>query len=200
MIGIHRIHAELLTPSAFEPFGQVLGPKQSEPVTNRTFLEKGLVRIRDEIPGGRVSDFDVLDYWPGIADLSRDVLKLGYLRPRLRPLRFSWMERHLRGTQAFIPVGGKRSILPVAPPRDLDKEFALPNLNEIRAFLLDGTRGVNLCVGTWHWTPIPLEENADFIILVREKAALEDLNFVDLEARLNVSVEIAVEKHVPKNP
>ena len=77
MIRVHSIHAEPLTPSTFEPFGQVLGPKQSEPVTNRTFLEKGLIRIRDEIQVERVADFDVLDYWPGIADLSRDVLKLG---------------------------------------------------------------------------------------------------------------------------
>jgi len=193
VIKVHTIHAEPLTSSGFGPFGQVLGPKEREPVTNRTFLEKGLVRIRDKIPAGRVSDFDVLDYWPGIADLSRDVLKLGYLRPRLRPLRFSWMERHLKGTQAFIPIGGKRSLLPVAPRGDLNDEFALPDLDEIRAFLLDGARGVNLRVGTWHWTPFPLEENAAFIILVREKAALEDLNFVDLEVRLNVSVEIVVD-------
>lgn len=193
MMGIHKIHAEPLTPSAFEVFGQVLGPQETEPVTNRSFFEKGFIRTTDKVEAERIADFDVLDYWPGIAALSLDVPKLGYLRSWSRPLKFSWMERHLKGTQSYIPLGGTWSILPVAPPKDLNDQDAIPDVKEIRAFLLDGTRGVNLRVGTWHWTPFPLKENADFIMLVRNNAALEDLNFIDLQTSLNLSVEITTD-------
>jgi ureidoglycolate lyase len=183
-----------LTRASFEPFGEVLGPRDNGTITNRSFIERGFVRIADKIPGERIADFDVLDYWTPVAEISRDILKLGYLRPRPRPLRFSWMERHLKGTQTFIPLGGNRSVLAVAPPSEGEsgEEVVVPRLEDMRAFLLDGQRGVNLRIGTWHWTPFPLGERCDFIILVREKAALEDLNFVDLEVRLKATVEITV--------
>jgi ureidoglycolate lyase len=192
---VHRIKAEYLTPESFEPYGQVLGPDDRAPITNRSFIERGYVRIADKIPEERIADFDVLDYWAPIGEISRDILKLGYLRPRSRPLRFSWMETHLKGTQSFIPLGGKRSLLPVASLSESGAggEVIVPRLEGIRAFLLDGYRGVNLRPSTWHWTPFPLDDYCDFIILVREKAALEDLNFVDLEVRLNAIVEIVLD-------
>jgi len=193
MIGIHKIHAEPLTPDSFAAFGQVLGPREQKPLTNRDFIYRGFIRIKDRITADRLADFDILDYWSGIADLVLDAPKLGFLRSRAVPPKLYWLERHLKGTQAYIPLGGQRSILPVAPPKDLEDDDAVPDVNEIRAFLLDGTRGVNLSVGTWHWTPIPLRESADFIMLVRQNAAQEDLNFVDLCVRLNAAVEIILD-------
>ena len=193
MVHIHKIHAEPLTPDSFAAFGQVLGPREQKPLTNRDFIDRGLIRTKDRITADRLGEFDVLDYWPGIADLVLDIPKLGFLRSRSVPPKVYWLERHLKGTQAYIPLGGKRSILPVAPPKNLEDEDAVPDLNEIRAFLLDGTRGVNLSVGTWHWTPIPVRGTAEFIMLVRQNAAKEDLNFVDLCVRLNAAVEIILD-------
>ena len=62
----------------------------------------------------------------------------------------------------------------------------------IKAFYLKGDKGVNLSPGTWHWTPFPINSISDFIILVRTNVKDDDLNFVDLEKRLNVKILIKV--------
>jgi ureidoglycolate lyase len=184
------IRAEPLTPDGFAPFGDVMAPRASAPITNRTLIDKGFVRIADKVSDARYPDFDVLDYWTPIAEISRDTMRFGYLRPRRRALRLSWFERHVLGTQSFIPLGGKRSLFVVAPRGDNADPAALPDLGAVRGFLLDGDAGVTIHPGTWHWTPFPLEDGADFIILVRDRAGPDDLNFVDLEARLGARVEV----------
>ncbi len=188
---IHSIQAVPLTVEGFAPFGDVLTPKARR-LDNKDLLELGHARMSDEVPAERVPDFDILDYWGDIATISREPMRLGYLRSRQRPLEFSWFERHLKGTQTFIPLAGTPSVFAVAEPRELDNPNALPDLASMRAFVMDGSAGVNIKPGTWHWTPFPLAEHVDFIILVRESVVDDDLNFVDLEARLGVRVAVDV--------
>ena len=89
-------------------------------------------------------------------------------------------------------LNGARSVIAVAPPYDADDPAAVPKLDEVRAFVLDGSMGVNLHPGTWHWTPFPLDVRSDFIILVRESVAEDDLNFIDLEKRMDTRIQIAM--------
>ena len=186
---IHAIQAIPLTVEDFAPFGDVLTPKARR-LDNRDLLDLGHARMSDPVPADRVADFDILDYWGDIATISREPMRLGYLRSRQRPLEFSWFERHPKGTQTFIPLAGTPSVFAVAQPKDLDDPDALPDLATMRAFVMDGSAGVNIAPGTWHWTPFPLAEHVDFIILVRESVVDDDLNFVDLEARLGVRVAV----------
>jgi hypothetical protein len=58
------------------------------------------------------------------------------------------MERHFHVSQAFIPLGGQRAAVAVAPP-SADPD-GVPRLDAIRAFLLDGSKGYVLHQGTWH--------------------------------------------------
>ena len=185
--------AEKLSIQAFAPFGEVLSPRAAPPITNRTLIEKGFVRTKDPVSDSRYPDFDVLDYWTPIAEISKDTMRFGYLRPKPRPLRVSWFERHVLGTQTFIPIGGKRALFVVAPAGDNADPDALPDLALARAFVLDGTAGVNIKPGTWHWTPFPLEAGADFVILVRDRAGPDDLNFVDLEQRLGARIDVIID-------
>jgi ureidoglycolate lyase len=175
MIEVIEVTSEPLNADQFAPFGDVLAP-QAARLDNRDLLSMGY--------------FDVLDYWGGIATISAEAMRLGYLRPKKRDLAFSWFERHLKGTQTFVPLKGARSIIAVAPPYESDNPAALPKLDEIRAFVLDGSIGVNLHPGTWHWTPFPLDDQSDFIILVRASVAEDDLNFIDLEKRLGARIKI----------
>ncbi len=188
---LQTIAAQPLTVEAFAPFGDVLTPKARR-LDNRDLLELGYARMSDQVPPERVADVDILDYWGDIATITREPMRLGYLRSRQRPLQFSWFERHLKGTQTFIPLGGAPSVFAVAEPKDLDDPNALPDLTSMRAFVMDGSAGVNIAPGTWHWTPFPLADHVDFIILVREDVVDDDLNFVDLEARLGVRVAVSV--------
>jgi ureidoglycolate lyase len=186
---IRTILAEPLSVEAFSLFGDVLAPQDTR-LDNRDLLAMGYARMSDDVDDRRLDDFDVLDYWGGIATISREAMRLGFLRPKKRPLAFSWFERHVKGTQTFVPLNGDRSVIAVAPPYERENPAALPRLDEVRAFVLDGTCGVNLHPGTWHWTPFPIGERSDFIILVRESVADDDLNFIDLEKRQDSRIVI----------
>ena len=183
---LHRVKAEPLTRASFAPYGDLLAPTPGR-IDNNTLLDGGYARMSDPVPAARRTDFDVLDYWGDIATISRDTMRLGYLRTRKRPFTVSWFERHLKGTQSFMPLGGADSVICVGAA-----SATLPDLAAVRAFRLDGTAGINLHPGTWHWTPFPVGGAADFIILVREAVVDDDLHFVDLEARMNTRIEIAL--------
>ena len=58
------------------------------------------------------------------------------------------MERHFHVSQAFIPLGGEHAVVAVAPP-SADRG-SVPELEAIRAFLLEGSKGYVLHKGTWH--------------------------------------------------
>src|SRR4029453_1786169 len=53
-----------------------------------------------------------------------------------RPLHFSFLGRHQRTEQVFVPMGGTKSIIAVAPPCESDS--AAPNVERMAAFLVDG--------------------------------------------------------------
>jgi ureidoglycolate lyase len=190
-VTIKEVTSEPLAQDTFALFGDVLAPGDGG-LDNRDLLSMGYARMSDDVDDDRLDDFDVLDYWGGIATISPEAMRLGYLRPKKRPLAFSWFERHLKGTQTFVPLNGARSVIAVAPPYDADDPAAVPKLDEVRAFVLDGSMGVNLHPGTWHWTPFPLDARSDFIILVRESVAEDDLNFIDLEKRMDTRIQIAM--------
>ena len=121
-----RLRAQALDESSFAPFGEIIGPRNRPAVTNRDLLARGLVRIEHPVPEDRIADFDVLDYWAPVAEISADTMKLGFLRPRMRALEVGWFERHLRGTQSFLPLGGARSLFVLVPPNDpFDKRVSL---------------------------------------------------------------------------
>lgn len=189
-ITLHQVTAEPLTRDGFAPFGDVLAPTPGR-IDNNDLLDGGYARMSDPVPGERRADFDVLDYWGDIATISRDTMRLGYLRTKRRPLAFSWFERHLKGTQSFMPLGGVESVICVARAGD-PALGTLPDLNTVRAFRMDGRSGINLHPGTWHWTPFPVGDAADFIILVRAAVVDDDLHFIDLEARMNTRIAIAL--------
>ncbi len=187
------LRAEPLSVTAFAPFGDVLVPRRdARAITNRDLLASGRARMSDPVPPDRMDQWDILDYWPDIATISRDTMKFGYVRCRATHMRFSWFERHMKGTQTRIPIGGGKSVFPVVPANADTDASGLPDLSLARAFILDGTQAVSIRPGTWHWTPFPLGAPCDFIYLVREQVVEDDLNFIDTTARLGVELHVEV--------
>lgn len=180
----HEINVLPLTRESFLPFGEVLLPSDNK-IDNIDLLSSGYAKMSNEVPSDRLNDFDVLNYWGDIANISQEPMRLGYLRPKKRPLIVSWFERHVKGTQSFIPLGGKPSIFVVAKGNENNNKDALPDLSLAKAFYLDGSSGLNIKPGTWHWTPFPIEDECDFIIIVRTDVKDDDLNFIDLEKKIN---------------
>lgn len=105
-----------------------------------------------------------------------------------RPMTFDFLGRHLRSEQFFAPLGAKKSIIAVAPPSENGN--AMPDINKLAAFLVDGSCAFKLHRGTWHASMFPLADNASFLVLDRENTLEEDYDLRDLKTALGVVVEI----------
>ena len=71
-----------------------------------------------------------------------------------------YLERHPLGSQAFINTSGRRFLVVVAPPGELDEDA-------IRAFIADPTQSVNYHRGTWHHYLLALDDVSDFVVVDR---------------------------------
>ena len=77
------------------------------------------------------------------------------------PLRLGPLERHTRGSQAFVSLGASKWVVIVAPGG------RAPDLHQLRAFVLEGTHAVNYARGTWHHPLIVLDHDAEFLVVDR---------------------------------
>jgi ureidoglycolate lyase len=144
--------AEAATPANIAPFGFWLGREAPGPVRRSGFYGQ-TIELRN--PAQFVCD-ETLDIT--VATVHR------------RPLQVSWLERHALHTQSFLPLGGKPFVLVLAPPCAGD----MPDLQQAKALLFDGTAGIALRIGTWHEFPLALVDDTTVVVLVR-KDTMRDL-------------------------
>jgi len=164
---IKEVRVEPLIGEVFAPYGDVLEPGNKSP---------------DQ-------DYAIYKYWDKIAKLSfsNDPTELGYLRVFRRPFNFDKMERHNKASQSFIPVTRSSSFIAVAKGKQ-DEQQTLPDLNTLKAFILDGTKGINLYPGTWHWSIFPIDESADYIMVVRRDTIVDDQEIVSLGTTIELKL------------
>lgn len=119
---------------------------RAEPLTEEAFAPYGQVIARGDM----------------VMELrGEEVFHLNVLHYDYRPLRCDHLNRHHRATQALVALAGKPTLLVVAPS---DAEFSdAADLDRVQAFVCDGTAGVNLALGTWHWGPYPIHEYVDLV-------------------------------------
>jgi ureidoglycolate lyase len=129
-----------LTAEAFAPFGDVL-----DATGDFRLINAGLCR--------RHHDRARLDF--GLN--GRAGLSIFRADPRALPYRLDLIERHPDGSQAFIPMTEHPFLVIVSDGPD-----ATP-----RAFLTNGTQGINLYRGTWHGVLTPLAGPGLFAVIDR---------------------------------
>ena len=103
------------------------------------------------------------------------------------PLVVDHLNRHHKATQALVALAGKPTLLVVAA-----KEFDFTtrdHLQHVRAFICDGSAGVNLSLATWHWGPAPLMDHVD-LVNVQGAGFLNDNEVAYLERDLDVVVNV----------
>ena len=127
MADTKSIKIEMLTDEAFAPFGQVIGAS-TKPSTGE--------EVACPMPGKRVQD---RRYPAGPGD-----------QHPFSGLSFNKMERHFIQTKVTIPLTGSPAVVAVSAPTDPKDREAIPSPDQVRAFLLDGTKGYMLKKGTWH--------------------------------------------------
>lgn len=134
MTRVHEIRAEPLTAEAFAPFGRLIAARDDEPDYRAASGTRG---------------------WHVAFESGQPLLSV--LKTPYRGLSFAKMERHFHVSQAFVRLGGSAAVVAVAPPSE-DRASA-PRLEDLHAFLLDGSTG--LCASPRHLAqPRPLRAAA----------------------------------------
>lgn len=123
MPDLRTIPVEPFTEESFAPFGIVVGPRAA-PAEFKGNASEG---------------------WP-LPFEAQGGAQLMYSRFHHQAMRFSVVERHIGVTQGFVPLNGTPLVMVVAPPT----AGSAPDPSSLRAFLLDGTRGLLMHEGTWH--------------------------------------------------
>lgn len=143
-----------LTPEAFAPFGDVLEATGDFRLINAGLCHRHHDRARLEFdPEGRAG------------------ISIFRAQPRALPYAFDLIERHPKGSQAFIPMTQHPFLVIVAPDPQA----------EPRAFLTNGAQGINLHRGTWHGVLTPLAEPGIFAVVDRigTTANLEEYRYTE---------------------
>ena len=137
------IRAEPLTATAFAPFGKVLEVAGAPD------------KIINQGHCGRWHDLAALDVVDGRVGVS-----LFKAKPRALPYQLDMLERHPKGSQAFLPMSQDPFLVVVAP--DDGSRPGKP-----RAFLTTPGQGVNYHRGVWHGVLTPLAAPGLFAVIDR---------------------------------
>ncbi len=77
------------------------------------------------------------------------------------PHRITLVERHVLGSQAFIPMVPARMLIVVAPPGDP------PTPEQLCAFVSSGEQGINYRSGVWHVPLLAFDKGQRFFVVDR---------------------------------
>ena len=139
-----------ITAKRFAPYGEVILASAA----TRADMNDARFERFDDLAGVDVADAG------GRAAISIARCKLA----TTFPYRIEMVERHPRGSQAFIPLSPFSFIVVVAPARET------VDAADLRAFVTDGTQGVNYRKGVWHMPLIALQSGQEFLIVDRKPA------------------------------
>lgn len=149
----HRVSVEPLTRGAFEPFGDVIDTGESirHFAINSGFTERyhDLARIDVAQQGGH------------------PLVSIFRAKPREFPMAVETMERHLLGSQTFIPLSQQCFLVLVATGS------APPQGPQLRCFMTQPGQGVNYRAGVWHHPLIAMHESSDFLVIDRGTVAFD---------------------------
>jgi len=135
-----------LTKADFAPFGDVIEIADSEHFT---------------INNGTTERFHDLAAVDVVEAGGRPLLSIFRGQPREYPLAIEMMERHPLASQAFVPLTDRPFLVVVGEPG------VTPDPERLRAFITDGSQGVNYRRGVWHHPLLVIGEEADFLVVDR---------------------------------
>ncbi len=139
------LHPEPLSRDGFAPYGDVI---ESSHDRSSAMNEARFERFDD------LADVD-LDGGPVAISVAR------CRTPTSLPLRVDMVERHPRGSQAFVPLQRCRMVVVVAPPGES------VSASDLRAFVTNGRQGINYHRGTWHMPLIAFDSGHEFLVVDR---------------------------------
>ena len=142
-----QLQATPLTVENFAPFGQVIDRTQH----NHFLINDGSTERYHQMAQVETGPAD----GQAIISVFRKPLADQF------PLTIRMLERHPLGSQAFIPLKGYPFLIVVAPPGDL------PDPQQMRLFISDGSQGVNYAAGVWHHPLIACVDGDELLVVDR---------------------------------
>lgn len=166
-MNIRKIKPKLLTSENFKIYGEVIAPIGDFRIANQGNSKKwnNLVELDMFQNGGKVN--------------------LGILRTKNIEFSFNQMERHFFTSQIFIPLGGKRSLVAVAPSNK-----KRPDPNKVEVFSMKGNQGISFYCKTWHHTLFPLEGETEYVLIMRGGSFPPDVELVPFDNNIEFVIEI----------
>lgn len=149
------IVAQTLTPAAFAPFGDVIAPAVNGGSNSSAPINAGTAQRFDDL-----TQLDVSEQG-GEACVAIFRTQDG---THVAPYALTMFERHLLGSQSFIPMAQGRVLVVVTQGGDAPDEDA------IQAFIVEPGQGVTLRRGVWHHPMITIGGADVFVI---ERRAVE---------------------------
>jgi ureidoglycolate hydrolase len=135
-------------------------------------------------PFGQVIGMDTVQM-----KIVNDRFCMGTITVKCQPFRITHLCRHIKSTQALIPLGGKACLVVVAPPTvDLNSP---EDLTQVKVFINDGSVGVNIDFGTWHMTLLPLGSDMRMVNVQGEHAGA-DIEERSFEETFNTVIEVVL--------
>lgn len=150
---VFPLRVEPLTAEAFAPFGEVIEARDG--------------RADFTINAGNAERFHKLARIDASASGGVPYVSIVRVQPSALPMTIRMLERHLLGSQAFIPLDARRFLVVVAPAGDW------PLVDRMRCFIAGRGQGVNYRSGTWHHPVIGLDAITDFLVIDRVSADID---------------------------
>jgi ureidoglycolate lyase len=113
--------------------------------------------------------------------------RMGIIHMRNRGYRITNMNHHRNSTQALIPLANQACLVVVAPPGAVFREPA--DLKQVRAFLCDGSAGINIALHTWHQALLPIGAEMK-MVNIQGVNSEHDTYPCNFQQDLNAAVEI----------
>jgi ureidoglycolate lyase len=142
------LHASPLTTDAFAPYGEVISTSIKAPFAvngGSSLRHHALASVETGAEGTAI--LSIFECQQAVS----------------WPLKITLLECHPLGSQAFIPLSGQSFVVVVAPAGPQ------PDRSALRAFVSDGSQGVNYHKGIWH---LPLAAFQTGAFLVADRSGL----------------------------
>lgn len=145
---------------------------KAEPLTSEAFRPFGQVVGKDEV---------------NLALKNGEEFRLGIIHMRNHGYQISSLNYHQNSTQALIPLEGKACVVVVAPPGMTFREAS--DLKQIKAFLCDGSVGINIGLCTWHQALLPIGAEMN-MVNIQGVNSTQDTQMCDFKQDLDAVVEV----------
>ena len=137
-----------------------------EPLTVEAFTPFGKAILRPEYDESPTKTGSNWQCWFGVEDLTPGKGSLGIVTTRWTDEAINVMEAH-SARELLIPLD-RPIIQAVAAPADMDNINAKPDLNTVRAFILEPGQAIMMEVGAWHYAAMSFNGEAIYYFIANK--------------------------------